>query len=389
MTPEQKWWEPYAWTDRQRRLMELHEAGLSGTEMAEAMGVQCKSPLLRDIRMVKARAAEKAQGPGYLQHSPVSEPEVVKGTSTLYGADGTPKLQWVKTRADDRMREEMLHAIADALKEELPRLPPAPPPDHTNDQLVNAHIVSDFHLGALAWGEESGDDWDLKIAENLLFRWFAETVDRAPPAETGVLLNLGDFAHFDGLAAVTPTSHHTLDTDTRFAKLVRVMIRVLRRLVSMMLAKYNQIILVMVEGNHDLASSIWLREMLAALYEHEPRVQVDTSPSPYNCWAFGRVMLGAHHGHLRKNDSLPLAFAAKFADHWGSTTHRYIHTGHRHHTELKEHQGVIVEQHPTLAAKDAFSARGGYTNQRRAHTITYHREHGEVGRVTLGPEAVL
>ena len=49
---------------------------------------------------------------------------------------------------------------------------------------------------------------------------------------------------------------------------------------------------------------------------------------------------------------------------------------------------MILEQHPTLSAKDAYASRGGYSSKRAAKIITYHKEHGEVGRNTLSPEMI-
>ena len=52
---------------------------------------------------------------------------------------------------------------------------------------------------------------------------------------------------------------------------------------------------------------------------------------------------------------------------------------------IKENFGLIVEQHQTLAPKDAYSAHGGYIAERGANAITYSKDHGEVSRVTVRP----
>lgn len=44
---------------------------------------------------------------------------------------------------------------------------------------------------------------------------------------------------------------------------------------------------------------------------------------------------------------------------------------------------MIVEQHRTLSAPDAYAARGGWLSGRDAQTITYHSEYGEVSRVRV------
>lgn len=81
-----------------------------------------------------------------------------------------------------------------------------------------------------------------------------------------------------------------------------------------------------------------------------------------------------------------MLFAAQFPQDWGATTRRYAHCGHRHHVEEKEHSGMTVIQHPTLAARDAYAARGGWIADRQVSAITYHSKFGQVARATVVPE---
>jgi hypothetical protein len=161
---------------------------------------------------------------------------------------------------------------------------------------------------------------------------------------------------------------------------VEVAVRILRRIVEKALTKHLKVIVQMHEGNHDPAGSVWLRVLFAALYAQNPRVSVEQSPLPYVARQHGKTMLCFHHGHLSKNDNLPLLFAARFPEMWGATRKRYIHVGHRHSVDEKEHPGVKVIQHPTLAAADAYAARSGWLSERQATFMTYHRDSGEFAR---------
>lgn len=313
----------------------------------------------------------------------VPAPLVLKGTSTLYGEDGKPKLQWVKTRVDQDRVEVAMRAAIEAMAESIPRVEPTKGPEFGNEKLCNCYVVTDFHLGALSWHEESGADWDLKIAEKTLVRWFEQAIAQSPNAETAVLAQLSDFLHADGIEALTPASKHLLDVDSRFAKVVRVAIRVLRQVIDMLLAKHKRLHVIMADANHDPVSQIWLREWFGVLYENEPRVTVDRSPSPYNAFEFGKVALFYHHGHKRKVTNVAEVFAAQFREMFGRTKFAYAHTGHLHSIDVKENNLMIVEQHRTLAAPDAYAARGGWLSGRDAQVITYHSEHGEVSRVRV------
>ena len=142
----------------------------------------------------------------------------------------------------------------------------------------------------------------------------------------------------------------------------------------------------MADANHDPVSQIWLRELFFILYENEPRITVDRSPSPYNVYEFGNVALFFTHGHKRKINNVSEVFASQFREIFGRTKYAYAHMGHLHSVDVKENNLMIVEQHRTLAAPDAYSARGGWLSGRDAKTITYHKEYGEVSRVTINSD---
>jgi hypothetical protein len=314
-------------------------------------------------------------------------PFIVTGRSTLRNLQtGEDVLVWEKESLDRQREAEAREAAFAAMAVDLPRVARVKPPTTCKANLCTVYTLTDCHVGALAWHREGGADWDLQIAENTLAGCFEHMIAAAPDSELAVVNQLGDFLHFDGLEAATPTSHNLLDADGRFEKVVQVAIRVLRRVIALTLEKHPRVHVIMAEGNHDLASSVWLRAMFAALYENEPRVTVEDSPLPYYAIEWGKTLLAFHHGHLKKNDQLPLMFAAQFPQQWGRTTKRYCHTGHRHHLEEREHSGMIVFQHPTLAARDAYAARGGWHAMRSATAVTYHRDFGEVGRSTASPD---
>lgn len=316
----------------------------------------------------------------------VPAPYVVRGTSTLYGQDGEAKLQWVKTRLEDQQVDAAMRAAIDALTAAMPRIKPVAKPEHTLDHLCTLYTLTDCHVGMKAWQPETGADWDLKIAEATLCGAIDYLLEATPKASTCVVNQLGDFLHFDGLQPVTPASGHLLDADSRFSKVVSVAVRILRHVINEALKKHEKVIVLMAEGNHDMASSVWLRHLFGLLYENEPRVTVMDSELPYYVHCHGNTMLAFHHGHLRKNDGLPLIFAAQYPKEWGSTTKRYCHTGHRHHVDEKEHSGMSVIQHATISGRDAYAARGGWIAERKIKAITYHKEYGETGTVTVTPE---
>lgn len=363
-----------------REAVEAHQQHGTVTQAALALGIP--RPTLQS-RL--AQAAVRGIAPGHFNQG--TAPGFSIGKVTIQrGPDGVIERTWERQHPDDQGREEAMRAALAVMCAEIPPVAPVAPPESKLADLLAVYTLTDAHIGMLAWHREGGADWDLTIAENTIVGCFAETIRQMPATGQAIFNQLGDLLHYDGLSAVTPTSGHILDADGRFTKMVEVAVRVIRRVVAMLLAKHDRVHLVLAEGNHDLASSVWLRTMFKVLYEAEPRITVDDSALPYYAFEFGNVMQIFHHSHLKKNDQLPLLVAAQFPEMWGRTKHRYIHTGNLHHHWEKEYSGVTVIQHQTLAARDAYAARGGWIALRAMDAITYHKSYGQVGRVIVNPE---
>lgn len=372
-------------TPRQKLILEsIIETG-SAKETARRLGFHRAYPsdVLNDI---KRKAAKRGYSPDHSMTRTVPAGYAVKGVSTYYDADGVARGQWVKSSLDAEAQEAFRKAALEAMCAEIAPVAPIAGPSDTVSRLVTLYTFTDYHVGMLAWHREGGADWDLKIAESVGTKAMSALVAGAPKSKRAIVNIQGDFMHFDGHSPVTPTHGHILDADGRFGKVVDVAIRLIRQLVGIALQHHDQVELLIVEGNHDVASSLWLRKMFSVLYENEPRITVNDSELPYYVIQHGETMLAFHHGHLKKNDQLPILFAAQYPAMWGATRKRYCHTGHRHHTEEKEHSGMTVVQHPTLAARDAYASRGGWISERSATAITYDLTHGKVGSNTVCPE---
>lgn len=345
-----------------------------------------KSTVQSAIDNVRLKASRKGYSPDHDMTHAAPEPFIVKGTSSYYNKDGQLAGQWVKTAVDDNKMEAIFREAIEGFKSEIPKVKPTDYPILTNSRICNCYVITDYHLGMLSWQPETGADWDISIAEDLIIRWFERAIALSPDSSQAVFAQLSDFLHFDGMDAVTPASKHLLDVDTRFAKLVRSAIRILRTIIDMLLFKHQKVHLIMADANHDPVSQIWLREWLSVMYENEPRITVDKSPNPYNAFEFGKVALFFHHGHKRKVENVSEVFAGQFRELFGRTKYAYAHTGHLHSINIKENNLMIVEQHRTLAPPDAYAARGGWLSGRDAKVITYHEEYGEVSRLTINSD---
>jgi biotin operon repressor len=376
----------FAESDAQLAVASLLDDGLSKTQVAKNLGIAERN-VYRAIQRMKSNAAKRGYSPEHDMIHVVPEGYKVKGVSTYYNEEGKPTGQWVKSATDEQQRVQALLDAVEKAATALPKFKPTKPPANPDENLASLLTITDFHLGMKAWRVSDGDDWDVKIARDVFLNAVNDMISASPRSGTGILNQLGDFLHWDGLVQVTPTSGHHLTGDDRYSKLVELAISVMTEAVQLMLKKFGKVIVVQAEGNHDLASSVWMRKFIKHRFEDEPRVEVIDNEFPYYAYKHGKIMLGFHHGHKMRMAQLQKLFASepRFRKIWGECEHAYIHCGHLHHERVLDDAGATIEQHPTLAARDNYASSHGYVSQRGAKVITYDKTDGEVHRVTVRP----
>ena len=374
-------------SDRQREVLEkVIEVG-TNRGAAQQLGIS-HTAVNAIVNRVKLKAAQSGWAPEAGMTHQTATGFATKRVSTLYKDDGSIGAQWHIQEQDKQAQHEAMVNFCEQFEWK-----PAPKIKHEGKRvadLCTLYTLTDYHMGMYAFRDIGGDDWDSKIATNTALSAMSQMIQGSPDSEVGILNLQGDFLHYDSLEPVTPTSRHVVDSDSRMEALIDVSVQLIMHLIEMLLKKHKNVHVIICEGNHDIVSSLFLRKLVKHVYVSNPRITVDDTSFPYYAYQHGKVMLGFHHGHKKKNTALPALFASepRYRQMWGScTAGTYIHTGHYHHQEKDMHEdgGAIVERHPTLAARDSHAARGGYTSMRAAHAITYHKEHGEVSRVTVTP----
>lgn len=376
----------FAVTEQQKKVVQTVKECGSNTKAAKKLNRNRRS-VDAMMRRIEARAASQGVAPHRDLTHRTAEGFETKRVSTAYNQDGDIALQW---HIQEKQKGANFNDFVNALDGfEWKPAPVIKTKGKHDKELLTLYTLTDFHLGMYAWAAEGGDDWDMSIAEHEALNGLQRMVDGSPASEVAILNLQGDFLHWDGLLAVTPASKHVLDADTRYGKLIEMALNITSSAVEILLKKHKTVRLLVCEGNHDESGSAWLRKACKKIYANNKRLEVDDSEFPYYAYLHGEIMLGFHHGHKKKNTALPQLFASepRYREMWGKAKYCYIHTGHYHHTEqdMSEGGGAIVERHPTLAARDAYAARGGYTSWRAAHAITYHHKDGEHSRKTVVP----
>jgi len=368
-------------TKEQLKALKLVRKHGSVSEAARAEGVTSQG-LGQRIKRLKQRAARS----GYIPENGMTEPfdeSLNHLKSTVHVKDGKVVQYWARMSPDEEKKQEIAKKAIKEFCKSLPKIKPTKYKQRPSSELLAAYPLGDPHIGMMAWGEETGQDWDLKIAESSFISVFDRLGKSAPPCEQGVIFNLGDYFHADNLKGMTERSGHVLDLDGRYAKMVKVGMRIMRYMIHSALEHHETVKVVNSIGNHDDTASMFLSIALAEIYEKEKRVIIDDSPTPCHYIRHGKVLIGSHHGHTIKPNNLPSVMATDKAKDWGETEFRYFYTGHVHHDQVKEYPGCKFESFRILPPKDAYATWHGYRAMSDCKAIVHHCDHGEIERHTV------
>lgn len=316
----------------------------------------------------------------------VSYGETLKGTSTLFAADGTIKQQWVKT---DVPKEQFLQhfneAISQIVENGITPIPELPFVSREVDEdLLTVYISNDLHIGAYMWHQEVEQDWDIDIAVNAIKRAYTHLVDLSIPSKYGLVVDLGDLTETDDYKNMTPQSGHILDVDGRYPKVLRAAYESLIYGIEKALEKHEIVYFYNIAGNHDPSSSLATREVIRMYYANNPRVIVCDSPRTIKYHQHGKTLLQFAHGDGMKMNAAGEVMAHDCADIFSSTTYRYSHMGHIHVDASKETRLCKVEAHRNLTPLNAWAYHKGFRGPLGTmKSIVYSATTGELTRQTF------
>lgn len=244
--------------------------------------------------------------------------------------------------------------------------------------------VFDLHLGKLSWKEETGEDYDIKIAAQRYRDCIYDMTSRVDMTKVGrILLPLGnDMIHIDNKQSTT-TAGTPQDTDSRFSKIIREAKALVFNTIAFLRNQYRlPIDIVIVPGNHDQTVMFTLGEILDAYYTDDTFITVNNSPKLRKYYQYGKNMIMYTHGSDEKHAELGLIAATEEPELWASTKYREVHLGHLHksksvkYTNVDEYQGFKIRIINSLSGTDAWHYSKGYMSLKGAEAFLWDKEKG-------------
>ena len=311
-----------------------------------------------------------------------------KRISTAYKADGSVGLQWVIQEKEKTSLQERLDIMIEGVKEDLDGFKrKSSTPVEVSDDYLAMYMIGDHHFGMLADSESKvdDDDWDIKIATEILIDATDRLANRVGNASTGVLLNVGDFFHADS-SFNTTTKGTPVDVDTRIGKTFKLAGRLFNILIDKMLQTHQKVVVVNVRGNHDYDMACHLSSCLELLYSKEPRVEIVQNYSKFISYQWHNNLFVFHHGDRIKHEQILQTVIKNLDDEWAESKNRYCHLGHIHHHTAREVGSMHFEHWGSLTATDQWHSDSGYGAERSMTAVVYHKDNGEDSRVKIKVE---
>jgi len=254
-----------------------------------------------------------------------------------------------------------------------------------SDKMVEWNLV-DQHIGMHAWAKETGESYDIKIAQHLVVKSAKKIFGETGKVDQ-VVINLGgDLLHSDNRSSETEKNRNRLDTDSRYTKVVECAETSIITAINISAKLANKVEVKVLSGNHDFHSAIWLSRVLNAYYRDNKRINIDVSPMKHKFFRFGNSFFCYTHGdnHIVKRVHTYMLNQI-IKQNLQGIEYKYARIAHEHKRNKKipdglvESDGVIIETFPTLAAQEAYGTEAGYQNIRATKANFIDKNFGQIG----------
>ena len=180
-------------TDRQKEILTaVNNNNGNYSAAARDLGIS-RQGVDKQMQLINVKRNKAGSFEGNDVSRVVGEGYSVKKMSVLLDKGGEIDRQWVQICPDKARVEMALREAFEALSESIPPAKAVKAPVANTFDLLSTYVITDYHLGMLAWGEETGEDWDTNRAELLLEKWFESAIKMSPDSHTAIFAQMGDF----------------------------------------------------------------------------------------------------------------------------------------------------------------------------------------------------
>lgn len=234
---------------------------------------------------------------------------------------------------------------------------------------------ADLHIGRAGYAEETGEDFDLSIAEKTINSTVEKFLIRYQNRDfKKIVLCIGNDVMNSSATGSTSSGKHLQNNCASFREIFNKTCEIIINIIDSF-KEIAPVLVIHVEGNHDRDESYMLGKLLEAYYRLDLNVEVDALPSARKYIRLGNNLIGFSHGSEEK-DRIYTLMQIERPEDWAECSTRVWLLGHLHHLMCKENAGVDVWTCPSPVAKDAWTARSGYISNRRVAGFVFNSDSG-------------
>jgi hypothetical protein len=293
--------------------------------------------------------------------------------------------------------------FAELIKDYTPPVFPAPAPnfdlltDRDGDENNLLEIcIFDLHLGKLAWGSETNENFDVNIASERFMNAIYKLLNRVRGySYSRILFPIGnDFFNVDNLESTT-TAGTPQHEDVRWQRSFKMGCKLVVDGIELLKQQGVPVDVVIIAGNHDQQRSYYLGSHLEAWYRNDPMVKIDNREKLRKYYRFGDVLLGFTHGKYERESALPMLMATEEESikDWAQTKFREWHLGHIHRkrtnrynfkiskdVDLDENFGITMRYLSSLTGTEHWHYKMGFVGAiKAADAFVWNDEAGLLG----------
>jgi len=213
----------------------------------------------------------------------------------------------------------------------------------------------DPHNGLLAWRQEVGEDYDLKIARQRFIDCAYDIKERCKSKKIKAIkfCMLGDVLHTNNDSQTTEKGTFQ-QVDGRYPKIVDYTIDTIVDVLTI-LKNIAPVEVKWVSGNHSRTSEYIIMKCVEKCFTD---VQFDITPDPVKYLKIGNSLIGLSHGDVPKKNVT--AFVDKKARQIGGIEYIEQHCGHYHSEITTIVNGIVVRYLPSLCSASFYEHQQNY-----------------------------
>ena len=290
------------------------------------------------------------------------------------GAEGKPKysVQYKITPRTEFSIADVVKVAQKAFSEEItPFLfPPVNSGMEVDDNKLMEVAPVELHIGKMSNQIETGENYDLKIAQKRFYDIFEAIYNKQLKERCGrcVVVIGSDFFNSES-DSCTSKDKIPQQNDTRYIKLFYEGIKMYTSAILTLRNLFNKVDIMLCAGNHARAMETFLYMALEQRFVNDEIVHFIENYRLTQVYQFGKCAIFYNHGDANLKQTIK-SIPAEFSEVWGTHPFRELHLGHLHkEVTVDDEGGMITRRIGSPCSTDAWHYSNRFIGAIKKHQV--------------------